>query len=242
MKTLTINWQRLVEGGATCPRCGDTGVQVRRAAETLGRALAPLGIEVVLEEAELKLEEFKRQPLQSNRILIGGRPIEEWLGGTAGQSPCCEVCGPNDCRTLTVDGQTHEAIPADLVVRAGLLAAAGLTASVSEQSCCAPSEAAPTGESCCSGAQPLVGLSGRGSRKMKIQVLGTGCTKCKQLTANAERAVAELGLAATVEKVEDLREIMAFGVMTTPALLVDGVVKAAGKVLSPEAVKELLRA
>ncbi len=77
---------------------------------------------------------------------------------------------------------------------------------------------------------------------MKIQVLGTGCTKCKQLTANAERAVVELGLAATVEKVEDLREIMAFGVMTTPALAVDGVVKAAGKVLSPEAVKELLRA
>ncbi len=77
---------------------------------------------------------------------------------------------------------------------------------------------------------------------MKIQVLGTGCTKCKQLTANAERAVAELGLAATVEKVEDLREIMAFGVMTTPALAVDGVVKAAGKVLSPDAVKELLRA
>ena len=77
---------------------------------------------------------------------------------------------------------------------------------------------------------------------MKIQVLGTGCAKCKQLTANAERAVAELGLAATVEKVEDLREIMAFGVMTTPALAVDGVVKAAGKVLSPEAVKKLLRA
>jgi small redox-active disulfide protein 2 len=77
---------------------------------------------------------------------------------------------------------------------------------------------------------------------MKIQVLGTGCAKCKQLTANAERAVAELGLAASVEKVEDLREIMAFGVMTTPALAVDGVVKAAGKVLSPEAIKELLRA
>jgi small redox-active disulfide protein 2 len=76
---------------------------------------------------------------------------------------------------------------------------------------------------------------------MKIQVLGIGCAKCKQLTANAENAVAALGLAASVEKVEDLREIMKLGVMTTPALAVDGVVRSAGKVLSPEAIRELLR-
>ncbi len=75
---------------------------------------------------------------------------------------------------------------------------------------------------------------------MKIQVLGTGCAKCKQLTANAEKAVAELGIQATVEKVEDIREIMKFKVMTTPALVVDGAVRSAGKVLSPEAVKALL--
>ena len=76
---------------------------------------------------------------------------------------------------------------------------------------------------------------------MKIQVLGTGCAKCKQLTANAEKAVAELGLAVAVEKVEDIREIMKFSVMSTPALVVDGKVKAAGKVLTPESVKEFLR-
>ncbi len=76
---------------------------------------------------------------------------------------------------------------------------------------------------------------------MKIQVLGTGCAKCKQLTANAEKAVAELGVQATVEKVEDLREIMKFGVMTTPALVIDGKVKSAGKLLSPQDVKQLLR-
>ena len=76
---------------------------------------------------------------------------------------------------------------------------------------------------------------------MKIQVLGTGCAKCKQLTANAEKAIATLGLAVPVEKVEDLREIMKFGVMTTPALVVDGKVASAGKLLSPEAVTELLR-
>ncbi len=76
---------------------------------------------------------------------------------------------------------------------------------------------------------------------MKIQVLGTGCAKCKQLTANAEKAVAELGIHATVEKVEDIREIVKFKVMTTPALVVDGAVRSAGKVLSAEDVKALLR-
>ena len=76
---------------------------------------------------------------------------------------------------------------------------------------------------------------------MKIQVLGTGCAKCKQLTANAEKAVAELGLGVPVEKVEDIREIMKFSVMSTPALGVDGKVKATGKVLTAEAVTEFLR-
>ena len=76
---------------------------------------------------------------------------------------------------------------------------------------------------------------------MKIQVLGTGCAKCKQLTANVENAVAALGLTVAVEKVEDLREIMKFGVMTTPALVVDGNVRVAGKVLTADAVMDLLR-
>jgi small redox-active disulfide protein 2 len=76
---------------------------------------------------------------------------------------------------------------------------------------------------------------------MKIQVLGTGCAKCKQLTANAEKAVTELGLAVPVEKVEDLREIMKLGVMTTPALVLDGKVRSAGKVLRPEELKKLLQ-
>jgi small redox-active disulfide protein 2 len=76
---------------------------------------------------------------------------------------------------------------------------------------------------------------------MRIQVLGTGCAKCKQLTANAERAVADLGLGVAIEKVEDLREIMKFKVMSTPALVVDGQVRSTGKVLSPEDVKAFLR-
>ncbi len=76
---------------------------------------------------------------------------------------------------------------------------------------------------------------------MKIQVLGTGCAKCKQLTANAEKAVAELGLGVVVEKVQDIREIAKFGVMTTPALVVDGKVRVTGKALTADAVMDLLR-
>ena len=75
---------------------------------------------------------------------------------------------------------------------------------------------------------------------MKLQILGTGCPKCKQLTANAEAAVAELGLDAEVEKVTDIKQIMALGVMLTPALAVDGEVKSSGKVLSTDDIKKLL--
>jgi len=74
----------------------------------------------------------------------------------------------------------------------------------------------------------------------QIQILGTGCPKCKLLTAHAEEAVKALGIEATVEKVEKIQDIMKFGVMTTPALVVDGQVKSAGKVLSAEDIKKFL--
>lgn len=74
----------------------------------------------------------------------------------------------------------------------------------------------------------------------KIQILGTGCPKCKTLFANAEAAIRALGIEAELEKVEKITEIMKFGVMTTPALVVDGTVKSAGKVLSSEDIKKHL--
>jgi small redox-active disulfide protein 2 len=74
----------------------------------------------------------------------------------------------------------------------------------------------------------------------KLQVLGMGCPKCKQLTANAEAAAKALGLDYQMEKVTDINEIMKFGVMMTPALVVDGEVKVAGKVPAPEAIEALL--
>jgi small redox-active disulfide protein 2 len=65
---------------------------------------------------------------------------------------------------------------------------------------------------------------------MKIKVLGTGCAKCKQLYAQAEKAVATSGIGAELEKVEKIDEIMAYGVMMTPALVIDEQVKASGRI------------
>lgn len=75
---------------------------------------------------------------------------------------------------------------------------------------------------------------------MKIQILGTGCAKCNALTMATEKAAQSLGLQYELEKVTDLKQIMAFGVMTTPALAVDGQVKVSGKVPSVEQIKRLL--
>ena len=74
----------------------------------------------------------------------------------------------------------------------------------------------------------------------KLQVLGTGCPKCKKLAENAEAAAKALGIEYTLEKVTDINQIMAFGVMMTPALAVDGQVRVVGKVPDAEAIKELL--
>jgi small redox-active disulfide protein 2 len=75
----------------------------------------------------------------------------------------------------------------------------------------------------------------------KIQILGTGCPKCKQLTENAEKAIKELGIEYEIEKVTDINQIMDFGIMMTPALAIDGEVKSVGKVLSPNDIKKYLQ-
>lgn len=75
---------------------------------------------------------------------------------------------------------------------------------------------------------------------MKIQILGTGCARCKTLTANAEQAVRDLGLRTEVEKVTDIRDIMKFQILMTPGLVIDGKVKTAGRIPSPEEIKQML--
>ena len=76
---------------------------------------------------------------------------------------------------------------------------------------------------------------------MKIQILGTGCPKCRMLEEHARQAVKELGVSAEVEKVTDIEEIMRFGVMMTPALAINGSVKAAGRVLTKDQIAEFIK-
>ena len=75
---------------------------------------------------------------------------------------------------------------------------------------------------------------------MKIKILGTGCSSCRKLEEHVREAVSEMGIDAEIEKVEDLMAIMAYGVMQTPALVVDGVVKVSGKVPAVDEIKRLL--
>jgi len=75
---------------------------------------------------------------------------------------------------------------------------------------------------------------------VKLQILGTGCPKCRKLAENAEAAARELGIEYELEKVTSINEIMKFGVMMTPALAVDGEVKVAGKVPDVNELKRML--
>lgn len=77
---------------------------------------------------------------------------------------------------------------------------------------------------------------------MKIEILGTGCSKCKALEAAVKQAVAKAGIFAQVEKVEDIAKIMEYQVMSTPGLVIDGKVVSVGKALSVEEVVKLIQA
>lgn len=77
---------------------------------------------------------------------------------------------------------------------------------------------------------------------MKVQILGTGCPKCKLLASNAEQAIRDSGVDAELEKITSITEIAKFGIMMTPGLAIDGEVKSAGKLLSPADIEQLIRA
>lgn len=75
---------------------------------------------------------------------------------------------------------------------------------------------------------------------VKMQILGTGCAKCDRLAENAEFAAREMGIEFEIEKVTDISRITEFGVMATPALVIDGEVKVTGKASSPEEIKKIM--
>jgi hypothetical protein len=151
MKILRIKWQRLVdEQDQTCDRCGTTEVAIDNAIRKLKSSLHPLEIDVLLEKEALSRSTFLRDTLESNRIWISGKPIEEWLSATSGKSKCCSTCGDSDCRTLTVNGKTYEAIPAELIIKAGLLAASQLLEGAEPDPCCQPAKSSESDAPCCS--------------------------------------------------------------------------------------------
>ena len=76
---------------------------------------------------------------------------------------------------------------------------------------------------------------------MKLQILGTGCPKCKQLADNVKSAIEKTGVDAEIEKITEISDIIGFGVMMTPALAIDGEVKFMGKVLSAEEIGKILK-
>lgn len=76
---------------------------------------------------------------------------------------------------------------------------------------------------------------------MKIEILGTGCAKCKALEANTKEALKQIGGFHSVEKVEDIAKIMEYGVMSTPGFVVDGVVKSTGKLLNVNQIVDILK-
>ena len=127
MKKLTIRWQRLVdETGQTCERCSSTESSVDASFIQLKKELSEVGIEVELKKEKLAPSTFKKDPLQSNRIMINERPLEDWIGATVGKSQCCTVCGESECRTISTAQNTFETIPENIITRAVLLASADM--------------------------------------------------------------------------------------------------------------------
>jgi len=122
-KNLVISWQRLISRGNTCLRCGSTEHELDKAVLQLKEKLNPLGIEVILKKTKLTLKEFRKDPIQSNRILFNGKLLEDLIDAKTGQNQCCDVCGDKECRTVKTEEELYETIPAEMIVRAGFIVA-----------------------------------------------------------------------------------------------------------------------
>jgi hypothetical protein len=141
LNILTIRWQRLIdEKGQTCERCGLSEMELQKAFQGLEKSLAPLGIKVTLEKKALDPKTCAEDISQSNRIWIGERALEEWLGAKVGKSLCgfcCEELSDSvECRTIIFEKEVYETIPAILIIKAGLQAASQMLIVAKDQPCC----------------------------------------------------------------------------------------------------------
>jgi hypothetical protein len=119
MDELIIEWRHYQKEGAICRRCSVTGANVRRVVEELQRELAPSGGRVVFAETALTGEQMP----QSNLILINGIPLEKLLSGAKASETPCASCGcltgkEEYCRSVELDGKTHEEIPEEMILMA----------------------------------------------------------------------------------------------------------------------------
>ena len=119
MKTLEIEWRHLDKDGRTCLRCSDTLQSLQQVIQQLAAECAPHGVEIVYRETKLPIEQLP----ESNLILFNGIPLEAALPGASASESECQSCGDlcgesSVCRTVSVGGQTFEAIPAALIRQA----------------------------------------------------------------------------------------------------------------------------
>jgi hypothetical protein len=122
MTTLEIEWRHLDQDGRTCLRCSDTLQSLQQVIRQLAAECAPRGVRIVYRETRLPIE---RLP-ESNLILFNGVPLEAVLPGASASENECQSCGdlcgePSLCHTVTVGGQTFEAIPAALIRQAACI-------------------------------------------------------------------------------------------------------------------------
>lgn len=122
MKELHLEWRHLDKDGKTCDRCSDTGETVRSAYQALAAEFQPKGWKVTFKEILLTENEIP----ESNAIYVNGIPIEQLLPNARKSENCCISCGdllgsPTMCRTIEQYGQTYEAIPAALILKAAHL-------------------------------------------------------------------------------------------------------------------------
>lgn len=119
MKKLDVIWQRLVdEKGETCDRCNKTYLNLESAMEKLKPLLTNIGVEINFQKKALSMDEFKKNPLSSNEIIINGKKIEDVLNLKVGQSCCCGPCGDSECRTVIDETGEKEEVEERLIIKA----------------------------------------------------------------------------------------------------------------------------
>jgi hypothetical protein len=202
-KTLEITWQRYAdETGGTCDRCALTEAEMEKAYSVLRESFAPENIEVLMKQKMLSADAAAADITQSNRVWVGGRALEDWLGADVGTSPCGGCCGElvcaggragrsgqAGCRTLIYDDKVYEAVPADLIVTAGFMAASEMLGREVNLCCkgvgictCGGDESACRGQSAtgCDGCPGAAACKGRSETSGQPSCTGTGACQAHQ--------------------------------------------------------------